>query len=459
MKPHWIALAAALSAAELFAQAPPATRPATSPATMVAIRPATRPATGPALTPAEALIRGANQAAAAHPESAGPVNVLAFAYARRARETGDAAWYAKVDEAVKRSEKLAPGNADAAKVRALVLIARDRPAEALQLIAPVLKKAPDDLMARGLASDAHLALGDYDAAETEAQYILDTRPNNPVGLICGANLRVMYGDIDGAIELLGDAIARTPPNDQEERARLLAKAARLHLMAGRINVAAAAAAAAQGEFPDYYDAMDAGADVLAAEGKPADALALRRRVEQMVPRPVYQHALALSLERAGKAKEAADAFAAFARQARAAEGGPLEANRLLVLDDVDRAGDPAAAMLLTEKMLASRHDVFTLDAAAWATNAAGKPAEARQLIDRALAVGVRDATLFTHAAAIAADQGDRAAARQFLRQAEDLTPAPLVTDRMKSLEQRIEQLPATAPATAPATLPATRPAE
>lgn len=424
------------------------TRPATAP--LATTKPASRPATArAALSPAEALIEASTKAAAARPDTVGPYNVLAFAYARRARETGDPAWYRKVDEALKQSDRVAPGNADGQKVRALVLIAQGRPEEAKKLLAPLLKAKKDDLMARGLVSDADLALGDYDAAEKEAQDLLDDRPNSPIGLICAANLRAQYGDPDGAIELLNSALIVTPPNDSEERSRLLAMVARQHLLAERPVAAADAAEQAVAQFPGYADAMDALADTRAAEGKPAEALALRRQVLKLLPLAKYRYALARSLERSGKADEAGAAYKAFEAQAAAEVGKPQNADRLLVLYYADRANRPADALAVAEQLAKRTQDVYALDALAWAQHAAGQAGAAEATIKKALGVGIRNPTIFYHAAAIAADAGDRDAAADMLRESEELTPRPLIEDRQRAMEKRIEQMPATRPSTRP----------
>ena len=52
-----------------------------------------------------------------------------------------------------------------------------------------------------------------------------------------------------------------------------------------------------------------------------------------------------------------------------------------------------------------------------ALHATRQDQEARQQIDQALAVGIRNARLFRHAGEIALSQGDRAAAENFFRQA------------------------------------------
>ena len=69
------------------------------------------------------------------------------------------------------------------------------------------------------------------------------------------------------------------------------------------------------------------------------------------------------------------------------------------------------ALRLTQEELKARADVFTLDALAWAFQAAGRPQEARTYSLRALSEGTQDARLFYHAGVIAAlvDQKEEAA--------------------------------------------------
>ena len=83
---------------------------------------------------------------------------------------------------------------------------------------------------------------------------------------------------------------------------------------------------------------------------------------------------------------------------------PDNANTLLIRYLADAGGNPAAAVALARTELERRQDVDTLDAAAVAYLADGRPDEARPLIDRALSVGVRDAEMFYHAGQIAAAQ-------------------------------------------------------
>jgi hypothetical protein len=67
-----------------------------------------------------------------------------------------------------------------------------------------------------------------------------------------------------------------------------------------------------------------------------------------------------------------------------------------------------------------RHDVFTLDAYAWALHVNGQDADARMQIETALAVGIRDESLFRHAAEIAANTRDASAAEGCFKLSADL---------------------------------------
>ena len=150
----------------------------------------------------------------------------------------------------------------------------------------------------------------------------------------------------------------TPPNDSEERSRLLAMVARQHLLAERPVAAADAAEQAVAQFPNYADALDALSDARAAEGKAAEELALRRQVVKLLPSPKYQYALARSLERSGKSDEADAAYKAFEARAAAEVGKPRNADRLLVLYYADRADRPADALAVAEQLAKRTRDVL-----------------------------------------------------------------------------------------------------
>jgi hypothetical protein len=82
-----------------------------------------------------------------------------------------------------------------------------------------------------------------------------------------------------------------------------------------------------------------------------------------------------------------------------------------------RRRDVPRALELTERELAERADVFTLDARAWTLAAAGRVDAATEAMRQALATGTRDARLYLHAASIAAQAGRRTEAAKWAAQA------------------------------------------
>ena len=75
---------------------------------------------------------------------------------------------------------------------------------------------------------------------------------------------------------------------------------------------------------------------------------------------------------------------------------------------------------MAKQEYAWRHDVYTLDAYAWALHVNGQDVEARRQIETALAVGIRDSKIFAHAGEIALKLGDRAGAQNYLQEAVSL---------------------------------------
>ena len=80
-------------------------------------------------------------------------------------------------------------------------------------------------------------------------------------------------------------------------------------------------------------------------------------------------------------------------------------NLELVFYYADHAHQPAKALDVAKREYAWRHDVYTLDAYAWALHVNGQDAEARKQIETALAVGIRDSKIFAHAGEIASEAG------------------------------------------------------
>ncbi|MBI3693723.1 MAG: hypothetical protein HY238_02625 [Acidobacteria bacterium] len=154
-------------------------------------------------------------------------------------------------------------------------------------------------------------------------------------------------------------------------------------------------------FPEYHYALANLAKVRTAQQRHAEAADLLHRRYQAAPHPENLYDLAEALERAGRAQEASQAFAEFERRSRAEMDTADNSNRELIFYYADHARKPPEALAVARKEIARRHDVYTLDAYAWALYANGDYSEAHRQIEKALAAGVKDPKLQSHADAIA----------------------------------------------------------
>jgi tetratricopeptide (TPR) repeat protein len=374
-------------------------------------------------TPAQRRIAAARQAIAANPDRYEPYNDLALGLTRRARETADPTLYAQAEEALQDSFRLSPGNLEGERVRIWALLGRHEFAKALELAAALNRKIPDDLLVYGFLTDANAELGNYEEAEKACQWMLDLRQGNVAGLTRAAYLREIFGDVEGAIQLMELAYQRTPPDEVEDRAWALAHVAHLELMRGRMDPAEKLLEEALGLFPGYHYALAGMAKLRTNQKRANDAVDLLRRRYQAAPHPENLYALAEALGRAGRRDESAGAFLEFERKARAEMNSGDNSNRELIFYYTDHAAEPREALRIAEAEIARRRDVFTRDAYAWALHSNGRDEEARRQIEQALAVGILEARMLYRAGKIALAQKDKPAAARYLQRSLELEPS------------------------------------
>lgn len=394
-------------------------------------------------SPAERKIASANQWIEKDSGSYQARNALALALARRARETGEPAYYRQAEEALEASFRISPDNFDAARLKVWVLLGRHEFARALEEAERLKARMPDDLLTYAFLTDAHVELGNYEQAEESAQWLLDLRPGNVAGLTRGAYLRELFGDIDGALEWMLQAFDQTHFNENEDRAWILTHMGHLEASRGRLEASEDHLEQALELFPDYHYALGELGKVRVAQKRYPEAVSLLRLRYEKAPHPenLYELAEALALE--GETEEAEALFARFEREARAESEGVDNANRELLFYYADRASEPVSALEIAEREIGRRRDVFTRDAFAWALHRSGKSAEARPEIESALAVGVKDARMLYHAGAICAASGDGKAATRYFQESLALNPFSSVADEARAALERLE--PAVAP--------------
>jgi tetratricopeptide (TPR) repeat protein len=337
---------------------------------------------------------------------------LGYRYIARARARHDAGDYLLAQKTADCLLSKDPGDEAGLLLSGHALHQLHRFAEA-EVIARRLVRARGLALDYGLLGDALMEQGRLSEAAVAYQRMIDLKPFYQ-SYTRGAHLRWLTGDLDGAIELMRLAIPAASARDADSIAWAYTRLADYELQRGRVGPASSALDTALAHRPDYAAALLARGRILLAQRRPGDASRALERATQLNPLPEYRWALADVLRLVGRTDAAVDVERALELE------GSRSDPRTLALFLATRKRNAAEAVALAHREMASRADVFTLDAVAWSLVAAGRFQEAEPFMTRALAEGTRDGRLFLHAAAIAAATGRRAEARRWLDRAEGL---------------------------------------
>ncbi len=374
-------------------------------------------ATTSILSPAQLSIARAQELIDKNPRDFEAYNALALALARRARETSDPKFYTQGEQALEKSLAISPGNYDGSRIQVWLLLGKHEFAAALDASTKLNKRVPDDVMVYGFLTDSNVELGNYSAAENAAQWMLNIRPGNLPGVTRAAYLRELFGDTDGAIELMRMALGSTPPSEAEDRAWITTQIAHLKLATGKTAEAEELLQQALAMFPGYHYALRNLGKVREQQKRYDEAVALFQQRYDAAPHAENLFDLAEALQMAGRTAEAKTAFTQFETKSLAETSRADNSNHELIMYYADYANQPAKALEVARREYARRHDVFTLDCYAWALHVNRQDQEARKQVETALAVGIQDANMFRHAGEISLKLGDRAAGERYLQQA------------------------------------------
>ncbi len=357
-------------------------------------------------SPAQQRIEAAKRQVLATPQKVQAFNDLAIAYLRRARETADPKYYTDASQALAHGFHLDANDFQLQKTQIALLLGMQQFAQAKEKATLLNRRTPDDVMTYGYLAEAEIALGDYPEAEKNAQWMLNMRPNNVPGLLLGARLRVLFGDPNGALQLLKLAYAETSPTEIEELAWLANGIASVQIDSGNAGAALPILQRAEQLFPEYPYTIENLARVRLAQNQPKDAVVLLKQATLLDSNPGTLYELAKAQKAAGQIAEARATDAEFAQRALQ----PANQTDATTLRDLVLlyAGDPSeatAALTVAQHAIDTRHDIDTLDAYAWALYANGRYSDADTAIQRAISIGEQNAEIFDHAGHIAKKLG------------------------------------------------------
>ena len=339
------------------------------------------------------------------------------------RATALTEWETKAEAALRTALSRNPEHVPAMLALSSLCLRRHVFTEAMKWADEAVRLDPEQAAALAARGDVRLEVGRLAEARADYQRVLEKVP----GLAAQsrlARLQFLEGHPTEAAAALEQALAEAPSGVRPETlAQVELQLGELRFRSGDYDRAAGLYQQARLHAPELPVVLDHQAELQAARGEAATARELFETLASRTRRPEYRQAVGDILKSAGEA-EAARPWHEQALQgyleAAEREDPRYDHHLATFFSDVNR--DAAAAVKWARRDFARRETAFTMDSLAWALHLNGEKAEARQLLDRALASGIQDAQLFFHAAIIALAEGDKPAGQQWLARAAAVNP-------------------------------------
>ncbi len=346
-------------------------------------------------------------------------NRLAVLCIQQMRDTGDLSLLDRALQCAHASVAAEPAaqNPGGLAVLALAEFESHHFSEALKLAEQAYATDPRNTPALATTGDAQLEIGNYNAAEKIYRQLEadEVTPSLQARL---ARLAELKGDNDQAIARLA-TVAGTPSDSAWYRVRL----GELHFRTGHFTEAEAHYEAARRLQPESFLVLEHLAELRAAQGKFAEAIALYEKVVASAPRAEFFQALGALYIFMGKPAEAKPWHdRALAAYLQSVGQGNAHYYHHLSGFYADAQENPAEALRWARKDLEVRHSVYAHDTLAWALYKNGEFAAAAEEMTRALALGTQDAHLLFHAGMIFSRAGELARGSALLKQSLTVNP-------------------------------------
>ena len=348
----------------------------------------------------------------------GYVNLAAI-YMKEARRTGDFSLNAIAAGQVAHALELSPNDIPARKLEASLHLAHHRFAEAIDAAEKLRVEIPSDSYIYGVLADAYVEIGNYEKAVETAQKMVDLKPGT-ASYSRVAQLRSLYGDHQGAVDMFRQAAQATDPNDKETQSWCLVQLGDEYWKVGKFAEAEKIYDEALRNLPGYFLAIVSKGRVRASVGDYASAEELLTDVQSTLPNANAILLLADIYTLRGEKERAARQYEQF--DAIQAKLGTAADHKRLVISLADR-GKTDEALAMAKNEYATEKSVHSADLMAWALYRAGRASEATPYIREAMRLNTIDARLLFHAGMIAKANGDSSEAKRLLTKALKQNPA------------------------------------
>jgi tetratricopeptide (TPR) repeat protein len=351
------------------------------------------------------------------PEVAKNYVELAQVFLQEARVTGNHHQYIpEAQELLDKALSLEPENFQALICKASLMMTLHRFQEAKRLAQIAIARAPYNAFSHGVLTDALTELGEYHNAVKACDKMLSIRPDLR-SYARASYLRELHGDLDGAIAAMRMACDAGVAG-QESRAWALYQLGMLYLQQGKADTAAFIFKGILDERPNYAYAAAGLAQVNSAKKKYADAIAFLQEAYRAVPDHGFIELLADLYRAAGDAHRADSTAQEVLKTFGQHEQGAWNINREFAMFCANHGMNLAAALKRAKSEYEARpNNIDVLEAYAWALYKNGHVQEAVPLIEQAMNLKTRRATLDYHAGMIYYAAGKANEAKTHLQRA------------------------------------------
>jgi tetratricopeptide (TPR) repeat protein len=343
---------------------------------------------------------------------------LGDAMIRKARETGDASYFNRAEDVLKKSLEMAPRNSGAIRHLAYVFYSRHEFEAAAHYARKAVEMNSRDGDSYGVLGDALLEVGQYPEAKAAYDRMMEfDRSLYSYSRLAG--LKSFRGDLAGSMSNLKAAIAigKLTKQPAESIAWVEWQLGSDCFSQGSLAEAENYYHQALKTYPRYYRALAGLAQVRAAQQGYDEAITLYKNAIGIIPMPEYIAALGDVYTKVGKLGEARAQYEMVEYIGKLSAINRVMYNRELAYFYADHDMKPLEGLELAKRELEYRNDIYAYDVVAWNLFRNGQFEQAGKAINQALKLGTKDAKLFYHAGMIFNRLGDKRKAQDYLGRA------------------------------------------